>query len=235
MSATLYLWLNLLTLAGPLARSFEPRVNFRSRWFASLPSLVIVAILFIGWDAVFTRIGVWGFNPQYLVGVSALGLPMEEWMFFVTVPYACVFSYDCLNYFFPGQWRGQWPRWTALALAVITAFLALVFNDRLYTATTCALSALCMFIAWWKDPPYLGRFLRAYAVALIPFFLVNGVLTGGVTDAPVVWYNDAENLGFRLGTIPVEDAFYLLVLLWLNIAQYEWRLDLKSATALQPE
>ena len=43
----------------------------------------------------------------------------------------------------------------------------------------------------------------------IPFLIVNGLLT----SIPVVLYNDAENLGIRIYTIPVEDVFYGYALL----------------------
>lgn len=43
------------------------------------------------------------------------------------------------------------------------------------------------------------------------------MLTGSLIDAPIVWYNDAENLGIRIFTIPVEDVFYGMGLVLLNI------------------
>jgi lycopene cyclase domain-containing protein len=69
--------------------------------------------------------------------------------------------------------------------------------------------------------PYLGRFYLGYAVSLIPFFLVNGILTGWLLDEPIVWYNNAENLGVRLNTIPIEDSQYLLFFLLLTLTFYE--------------
>lgn len=230
MTNSLYLWLNLLTLAGPLARSFEPRVNFRSRWFALLPAIGLVALVFIAWDALFTSMGVWGFNEDYLVGLAALGLPIEEWLFFLTVPYACLFSYDCLNYFFPLRAGANWSRFAAFGLAIISALLAVAYHDRLYTATACVLSGACMVVAGVVRPPYLAAFIRVYVVCLVPFFLVNGILTGSLTDAPIVWYDDRENMAVRVFTIPVEDAFYLLSLLWLNVSLYERRLRVANHT-----
>lgn len=224
-----YLGLNLLTLAGPLARSFEPRIAFHRRWFALLPAIGITGAGFIAWDALFTRWGVWGFNEDYLVGVSALGLPLEEWLFFLTVPYACTFIYDCLNHFWPIVSPSRWSRALALALAVFTFILGILNSGRMYTVATCLVSSACMGTAVWMGPRFLAAFFRTYAVCLVPFILVNGALTGSVTSQPIVWYDNAENLGMRIGSIPVEDAFYLLPLLWLVIFQYERRL---AATTL---
>jgi lycopene cyclase domain-containing protein len=64
---------------------------------------------------------------------------------------------------------------------------------------------------------FMYRFYRAYLVSLVPFYIVNGFLT----SIPVVIYNDKQNLGFRVGTIPFEDHFYLMGLLLMNIYLYE--------------
>jgi lycopene cyclase domain-containing protein len=55
-------------------------------------------------------------------------------------------------------------------------------------------------------------------VHLIPFLTVNGILTA----LPVVLYNDTENCGFRIYTIPVEDTMYSYLLLMMNIIIFEW-------------
>jgi lycopene cyclase domain-containing protein len=62
----------------------------------------------------------------------------------------------------------------------------------------------------------------AYLVILLPFFIVNGILTGTGLEEPVVWYNDNENMGVRLFTIPVEDTIYGFLLIGLNITLYEF-------------
>ena len=66
-------------------------------------------------------------------------------------------------------------------------------------------------------------FLLAYLIILIPFLLVNGLLTA----IPVVLYNDSENLGIRLYTIPIEDIFYGMLLIMMNVIGYE-RLKIKN-------
>jgi len=68
----------------------------------------------------------------------------------------------------------------------------------------------------------MGYFWFAYFVHLIPFFIVNGVLTGAVTPNPVVWYNPEEIIGLRIVSIPIEDTIYALTCLLIPISVLEY-------------
>jgi lycopene cyclase domain-containing protein len=74
------------------------------------------------------------------------------------------------------------------------------------------------YIQFFLKPDWLGRFYFGYIYSLIPFFIVNGILT----NLPVVTYNNAENLGIRITNIPIEDTIYCLLLLLMNVTVYEW-------------
>ena len=78
-----YLWVNLGAIAIPLAFSFHRRLRFDRTWFALWPALLGTAAVFIAWDVLCTHWGVWGFNPLHLNGHEWLGLPVEEWLFFL--------------------------------------------------------------------------------------------------------------------------------------------------------
>jgi lycopene cyclase domain-containing protein len=69
---------------------------------------------------------------------------------------------------------------------------------------------------------FLGYFYTAFGMILVPFFLVNGILTGTFLDEEVVWYNEQAIMGMRLGTIPIEDLFYGMLMMLLNVSVYEW-------------
>jgi lycopene cyclase domain-containing protein len=90
----LYLWLDLFTLLGPLALSFDKKVAFYKNWKALFIGTIAMMLVFIPWDIIFTIEEIWAFNDAYLCGIRIFHLPLEEWLFFIVVPYACIFIYE---------------------------------------------------------------------------------------------------------------------------------------------
>lgn len=214
-----YLYLNLFTIFFPLVLSFDRRVRFVQYWPSLFPAILLSGLLFILWDEVFTRLGVWGFNPAYLTGVYLGSLPLEEVLFFVTVPYATVFIYECLNHYVKTDYLQPYAGPVTAVLAGLLLVLAFLNLDKLYPAVTFLLLPVLLGVHYRLfGTRHLGRFYAAYLVHLLPFLLVNGVLTA----LPIVTYNNAQNLSVRIGTIPVEDTLYAMLLLLLNITLYEW-------------
>jgi lycopene cyclase domain-containing protein len=194
-------------------------MSFYKRWNALFVALPVVALFFIVWDELFTRIGVWSFNKEYLTGIFIGSLPLEEWMFFFFVPYSCIFIYDSLKYFFKKDWLQSASKPFTFTLIFILIGFAIINYNRLYTSITFAFTSIFLIIhyAIFKTK-YLGRFYFGYLIHLIPFFIVNGILTA----FPVVMYNNSENLGIRMYSIPVEDSIYSMLLLIMNITIYEF-------------
>ncbi len=214
----LYLALNLGSIAIPLAFSFEKRARFYKNWPALFPALIITAAFFLVWDFWFTEIGIWHFNPEYVSGYNLVNLPFEEWMFFIFIPYACVFIHESLKYYFKKTPFDAHGKTIAIVLGILFLIIGLTTTERLYTTVTFTLLGLfLMLIVYAFNTDYLGRFFLTYLVSLIPFALVNGILTG----MPVLIYNNNENLALRIGTIPIEDFFYSMLMLLINITIYE--------------
>lgn len=230
----LYLAINLLTLAVPLAFSFESRIRWSRDFGPLLAAIATVALPFLVWDAWFAARGIWGFNPAYLLGPAIAGLPLEEILFFACIPFASLFIVRNVEIRVPTGW-GRGPARVAAGLgALAAALVALRFGDRPYTAMTFGLLAPSLALAAWRAPGWLGTFAVGWLIVLLPFLLVNGLLTAGlhaIDAGPIVWYDDTYNLGLRLGTIPVEDAFYGLLLLGWSWALYaRWRAPREPAT-----
>lgn len=218
-----YFLLNICSIAFPLAFSFDKRLNFYKNWKGLFWGIGIMGAIYIVWDMAFTAMGVWGFNEKYLTGWQLANLPLEEWMFFFFIPYSCLFIYEAANYFIKTDYLGKIARPLALALGAVILVIGMGNIDKWYTGMTfifCGGYLLLHNIVF--RPVWLGRFFVGYFFSLIPFLLVNGWLTGGFTAEPVVWYDDTENLGIRIGTIPVEDSVYLLLLLLGITTIYEW-------------
>ena len=222
----LYLLLDAFTLIYPLLSSFEPRMHFVSKWSALFLGIGWMALLFIPWDVLFTMSGVWGFNSTFLTGIQFLHLPLEEWLFFIVVPYACMFIYEAVIYFIPSQPLLKISKPLSILLGIGLCVLGCLFYDRWYTSLTFVTAGIGLLLhTLWIRQTYMGHFYLAFLFWLIPFFLVNGILTGSYLPQPIVWYNDAENLGIRLTIIPVEDSIYLLLMMLIITTVYENKLN----------
>ena len=211
--------INILTVFFPFVLSFDKKVHFYKSWKYIWPGMAITGLFFLFWDVLFTMKGVWSFNPQYITGVTIWGLPLEEVLFFLTVPFACIFIYACLNYYVKWQIKARITA-TISSLVVVFCIAGLIFYyHSIYTAITCGVLLLLILIFQYViKSVWLNRFYFTYLVALIPFYVVNGILT----SIPIVSYNNIQNMGLRVGTIPVEDHFYLMALLLMNIGFFEY-------------
>ena len=96
-----YLLIDFFTILVPFLYSFDKRAYFYKWWPKLFPALLFGGIPFLIWDHYFTVKGVWSFNDKYITGIKLFELPIEEILFFIVVPYACLFIYACMKYYFP--------------------------------------------------------------------------------------------------------------------------------------
>jgi lycopene cyclase domain-containing protein len=216
-----YFLILAVSLAGPLMLSFDKKVGFYKKWKYLFPAMLLPALYYVVWDIYFTSIGVWSFNEAYITGFKLWNLPIEEVLFFIIVPYCCIFIYECIRCYFPNITNHNWTNLLLKGMALTLLILGCYFYNKQYTSLTFLF--LSIFIAFLLNAKKFFKdfhatyFLIAYAIVLIPFLLVNGLLTA----IPVVIYNDMENVGRRIYTIPVEDIFYGMLLVMMDIAIYE--------------
>ena len=204
-----YLLINFFTIIICFIFSFDRRIQFYKYFKEFIISCSIVAFFFIVWDAWFTKMGVWWFNEDYLIGFKILNLPIEEVLFFFCIPFSCVFTYYCLDKFFDLKWANAFNTIIAFITIIVCAVVALLYHHQIYTLVTAVLTFSTMvFIHLVSRKEWLGQASLVYCILMLGFFPVNGVLTGTGLENPIVNYNPDDFLGIRMGTIPIEDAVY---------------------------
>ena len=218
-----YLIINLLALSFPLAASWDKRFSYHTKFKPLFIGILVMMCLFIPWDIWFTEKGVWGFNSDYLTGLYIFNLPIEEWLFFICIPFSSIFIYECILHYFPNRFNSlKTGRLLSIVFGLILLSISLINIDKDYTFYNFLGCSLLLFLNAIKPNQFLPAFFFSYLFVLIPFFVVNGILTGSFLDAPIVWYNNLENLNIRLFTIPIEDVVYgfFMLLLTFNIYQF---------------
>jgi len=200
-----YFILHLITLAGPILASFDANVCFFNCWKRTLAPIVILSSVFILWDMIFTALGVWGFSPEYVIGIYIYNLPIEEVFFFISVPFCVLFLYEVATFY---KLSFTVPHFLIVALNILLTGISLLYYTKLYTITVLAITILLLNLPFTKNN--LSLITATYLLHLPGFFVINGILT----SFPIVWYNPSYLSGFRLGSIPLEDLLYSFILVW---------------------
>ena len=111
-------------------------------------------------------------------------------------------------------------RITISILFLLSSILFISNIDKMYTAYTFGLLSIVLLFCFYRRINV--NTITISFISILPFmFLSNGLLTGMFIENEVVWYNDVQNLGFRIFTIPIEDFFYGYLLILLNVLLYE--------------
>ena len=131
LSMTLYFYLLLFTLSFPLGASWDRRFEYAQNFKYLFPAIFITGTFFIVWDIIFTKNGVWGFSEVHASSLKFFYLPIEEWLFFIIIPFACVFIHEVLNYFFNKELESNAYVKISFVLALILTFSSRALNKNL--------------------------------------------------------------------------------------------------------
>lgn len=211
----LYALLLLFSIIGPFSLSFDKKISFFKSIIPLAWGTLVMMLLFIPWDIYFTQEKIWGFNSDYLMGPHIARLPIEEWSFFLVIPYACIFIIACVQGYLPSIRKyNKIILKVFIGLGVLLMVLAIYNYDKAYTVATFSMLGILLFvIGFFIKPNWVSTFLIGYLFSIVPFLVINGVLTGTGIVNQVVWYDNTENLSIRVATIPIEDFAYLMLLL----------------------
>jgi len=220
-SRWLYFGIHLFSFIPVFLLSFDKRVHYYKSWKNLFPAIFLIAIPFILWDIIFTAWQVWGFNEIYHQTLTVFGLPIEEVLFFIVIPFSSIFIYQCLGYYFPHDILARSDKWISVGLGVLLILIGMFYWNRMYTSTTFLLTGAFLIAHYlYFENTYRTKFYLSYLITWIPFLLVDGVLTGGYTKQPIVIYHPEEFLNLRITSVPLEDSIYGLLLLMLNISLF---------------
>ena len=213
-----YLTLEIITLIIPLFFITDKNLGFYKKLKPVIISILIVASIFILWDIIFTKRGVWGFNSQYHIPFKPFGLPIEEWLFFLIIPYSSIFLHETAIYLFPKVKLSRASVIVISTLLILSSCLIMITNfDKAYTTVNCMVLIAIVLIVLLFDKELLKQFYLSFLVILVPFIIVNGILTGSFIPEEVVWYNPSEILGICIFTIPIEDFGFAFSLILSNL------------------
>lgn len=214
-----YLLVNIFIIAVPLLLTFEKKIKYYRKLPALFASIIIVGGTYIVWDVIATLRGDWSFNPEHITGLKIFQLPLEEILFFVTVPYSGIFLYETGKLYLGDKTLAirKIPFYISAALLII---ISLIFIDQYYTFTVMLFSAifLIMAILYHSKYPVLNSSLywKWILFMYLPFILVNYILT----SLPVVSYSSDAIWGIRIITIPFEDFLYSFSMLSFYLFVY---------------
>jgi len=218
MKKHLYSLIALAVFAGPFALSFDEKVAFWTHWPAAGLALALTGLLYLFWDALVVRRGDWAFNPTFTGNFRIFYLPIGEILFFLAVPYACLFLFEVIRAYFPSvQWFVVNPA-SLYAGALVFIVGAWVFRNLGYTLLSLASVAIFLSTLALTFPSLVGQseFWIWFGFSFVAFAAVNGLYTA----LPTIFYNPKAMWGIRVGTIPLEDFFYNLSYLGLTLCFY---------------
>ena len=121
-----YLIFNIIVIIFPIILSFDKKVAFWKKWPYLGISILVGNLIFVTWDSIVTGIGHWSFNEDHLVGLWIFGIPLEELLFFFTVPYACLFTFEAISAYIK-EWKIPFNRYVYVAISCILVLSAFLF------------------------------------------------------------------------------------------------------------
>ncbi len=213
-----YLIFNLFILAGPVCFSFDSKVRYYRYWKYALAGVVVVMVPFLVWDTMVVHKH-WWFNHQYTLPFRVAGIPPGEILFFVSVPFACLFVWQILLTFYKRNSIFNQKFVYGIALALVPLGIYFFVQNRVYTALVCAAMILTVLIDRVYKTYIMNQKQTLYLMLLVTGFIL--VFNGYLTARPLVLYGERFMTGIRIWTIPVEDFVYGYALILLNVIVYE--------------
>jgi lycopene cyclase domain-containing protein len=226
-----YLLIDFLIIILPLIVSFFPYLSYYKKFPSVLFSIFAGGLFFVTWDVIATLRGDWSFNPDHVMGISFAGLPLEEVLFFIFVPYSLLLTYEQAAYIFRDR-KVIWNQRAGYAMGLILVIASFLVTGKNYTFMAVFSAGLVMLALSLFCPGMMERlsFWAYLLTGYLLFILFNYFLT----SLPVVIYSPSSVSGVRFLTIPIEDFFYNFALMSVYLVFYLWAKDNVGAAKNRP-
>lgn len=215
-----YLYFNLIIILFPLIFSFERRLKFYSKFKPLLTTILLVGFIFVGWDVLATQRGHWMFNPSYISDIRLINLPLEEILFFISVPYSCLFLFEAIRNFLGDTTLFTAKKWVSSGIGILIAALAFGVLHQEYTfLAILSVGLTVLFVSLVNVHIFSSRAYWTYIVVTQVLFLIFNYI---LTSLPVVEYSALAICNLRIATIPIEDFLFNFSMLTMYLTTYVW-------------
>ncbi len=211
-----YLLFNLVVLISPFFAKLVYPNAVLPKGTKTIIAISIPALIFILWDICVTNY-FWSFNTKYILGIYLIGVPIEEWLFFFSVPYACLFIWENLNTpLIKIKQTGK----SYVSFIVMLLFSGIFFLYQAIYYTGIDLLVFAAVVAFDFISGARLIFSKKTAVFSVILLLLITIFNYYLTARPVVIYNLDVKTSFYVLTIPVEDFIYGFSLIILQLIIY---------------
>ncbi|KAF0239238.1 MAG: lycopene cyclase domain-containing [Prolixibacteraceae bacterium] len=185
-----------------------------------LPAIIFSGAIFILFNHRLLETGILSFNSNFLTGKYLFSLPVEEWLFLLIISLFSFSVYILITVLFPNFERPNLFLVISVVLLLGFGLVAWHFRQKLIPFFIFFLLTIYFGYTIFRNrfKMHLTKFYISYAIAVIPYFLIKGLLY----SLPVISYNTGYTLGIRLLGTPVEEFGYFFLLMLINVTIFEY-------------
>jgi lycopene cyclase domain-containing protein len=180
--------------------------------------ILIPAVFFLIWDSIVAD-SHWHFNDKYVLGITLFNLPIEEILFFISVPFACLFTWEMIirrSEVKELLWISKIRLYLYLLIPIGIWFF---ISGKHYTGLAISFLGLAVLLDQLLNTNIILQ-KRFYLYLLLVIFFTL-IFNGYLTWRPVVTYSVQYQLDIRIFTIPIEDFVYGTALIFMNTSIYQ--------------
>lgn len=187
---SLYLIILIILLAGLLTLSFDKSLRLYKHWKDLLSTFLLTMVVFMLGNIIFTHIEHWFFNLLCNFDIYINKLPLENHLFFMIIPYACVFLFYGIQFYFPkfklNEQSTKVLTFLIVAALLLTSFLNL---ELTYTFVNFILLSVLLLLSCFFVRELVQYYLARYSILPTPFIIINGILRDIVIEQAIFDYN----------------------------------------------